>query len=211
MPRPRSTVNPLDAIEADASSRSFLPSSRPDPRQRSSPRAPTNRLRLIRRSTTSSTLLPPPLHPPSSRPAVCTPANLCTWADRRPESLATRLFLPGHRWRRGTVGKHRALGNEEDSGDDESWFPNASWTRAFAGGPWLAALLRPPYPRSHSTPRVSARVQGERRLGIRNELDREEAISRVDFAEGRRKILKKQRKGHWIKRKLAEHKRVQSQ
>lgn len=60
-------------------------------------------------------------------------------------------FLPGHRWRRGTVGKHRALGNEEDSGDDESWFPNASWTRAFAGGPWLAALLRPPYPRSHST------------------------------------------------------------
>lgn len=154
MPRPRSTVNPLDAIEADASSRSFLPSSRPDPRQRSSPRAPTNRLRLIRRSTTSSTLLPPPLHPPSSRPAVCTPANLCTWADRRPESLATRLFLPGHRWRRGTVGKHRALGNEEDSGDDESWFPNASWTRAFAGGPWLAALLRPPYPRSHSTPAV---------------------------------------------------------
>lgn len=61
-------------------------------------------------------------------------------------------FLPGHWWCiRGMVGKHRALRNEEDSGDDESWFPNTSWTRAFAGGPWLAALLRPPYPRSHST------------------------------------------------------------
>lgn len=141
MPRPRSTVNPLDAIEADASSRSFLPSSRPDPRQRSSPRAPTNRLRLIRRSTTSSTLLPPPLHPPSSRPAVCTPANLCTWADRRPESLATRLchrlkpelekFLQKFRpvlllYENNARGK-RKRGKERERSHLSSWSSVASW------------------------------------------------------------------------------------
>lgn len=94
MPRPRSTANPLDAIEADASSRSFLPFSRPDPCQRSSARA-RNRLCRIRRSTTSSTLLSL-LHPPSSRPVVCTAANLYTWADRRRESLAARLCRENH-------------------------------------------------------------------------------------------------------------------
>lgn len=48
--------------------------------------------------------------------------------------------------------------------------------------------------------RIKYREKKKKKTLTRNdELDREEAISRrVDFAECRRKILKKQQKGHWI-------------